>query len=87
MNPVTSSTLRIAVILPCYNEAGAIGQVVDGFKGALPRAEVHVFDNNSTDGTAAVAAAHGARQGQRRAPHVRRRRSGRVRDDRWRRHL
>jgi len=60
MNPVASSSLRIAVILPCYNEAGAIGQVVDGFKGALPHAQVHVFDNNSTDGTADVAAAHGA---------------------------
>lgn len=51
---------RVAVILPCYNEAGAIGQVVDGFRAALPRAAIHVFDNDSSDGTAGVAAAHGA---------------------------
>lgn len=54
------NTPSIAVILPCYNEAGAIGQVVDGFKAALPHARIHVFDNASTDGTAGVAAAHGA---------------------------
>lgn len=50
----------VAVILPCYNEAGAIGAVVDGFRAALPHAVVHVFDNASTDGTAEVAAAHDA---------------------------
>lgn len=51
---------RIAVILPCYNESGAVGQVVDEFKAALPGVPVHVFDNASTDGTAQVAQAHGA---------------------------
>lgn len=50
----------IAVILPCYNEAGGIGMVVDQFRQALPEAAIHVFDNASTDGTAAEAAAHGA---------------------------
>ena len=50
----------IAVILPCYNEEGGIGTVVDQFRRALPEAAIHVFDNASTDGTAAEAAAHGA---------------------------
>src|SRR5688572_9022904 len=40
---------RIAVLLPCYNEALTIGHVVRGFVEALPGAEVYVFDNNSTD--------------------------------------
>ncbi|WP_454902024.1 glycosyltransferase [Variovorax gossypii] len=52
--------LRIAVVIPCYNEALAIAQVVEGFRAALPEAEVHVFDNNSSDDTAAVARAAGA---------------------------
>lgn len=51
---------QIAVIVPCFNEALAIGQVLDGFKAALPEARLYVFDNNSTDGTRAVAEAHGA---------------------------
>ncbi len=50
----------IAVVIPCHNEALAIAQVVDDFRSALPQAVVYVFDNNSTDGTAAIAAAHGA---------------------------
>ena len=54
------SNLSIAVVVPCYNEALAIGQVLDEFKAALPEAALYVFDNNSTDGTAEVAAAHGA---------------------------
>jgi glycosyltransferase involved in cell wall biosynthesis len=52
--------MRIAVLLPCYNEATAIGFVIDDFRKSLPNAEIYVYDNNSTDGTAAVAAAHGA---------------------------
>lgn len=52
--------LRIAVVIPCYNEALAVAQVVEGFRAALPEAEVHVFDNNSSDDTAAVARAAGA---------------------------
>jgi len=54
------SNLRIAVVVPCYNEALAIGQVLDEFRAALPEAALYVFDNNSTDGTAEVAAARGA---------------------------
>ncbi|WP_380874881.1 glycosyl transferase [Sphingomonas sp. DBB INV C78] len=52
--------LRIAVILPCYNEAAAIAGTVASFRAALPQAMVYVFDNNSSDGTAEVAAAAGA---------------------------
>lgn len=50
----------IAVLLPCHNEEAAIAQVIEGFRRALPGAEIYVYDNNSTDRTAAVAAAAGA---------------------------
>lgn len=50
----------IAVILPCYNEEAAIGDVVAAFRAALPEATVYVYDNASDDSTAAVAAAAGA---------------------------
>ncbi len=51
---------KIAVVLPCYNEAVTIAQVVADFRDALPGADIYVFDNNSTDGTAEIAAAAGA---------------------------
>lgn len=51
----------IAVAIPCYNEAPAVGAVVDQFRAAWPSAEIVVIDNNSTDGTAEAAARHGAR--------------------------
>lgn len=51
---------RIAVLLPCYNEAQTIGQTVAVYRELIPSAAVYVFDNNSTDDTAAVAAAAGA---------------------------
>ena len=54
------STPRIAVIVPCFNEAVTIGQVVAQFRAALPAASVHVYDNNSTDGTGDIARAAGA---------------------------
>jgi glycosyltransferase involved in cell wall biosynthesis len=53
-------TLRIAVILPCYNEETAIGATIAGFRAALPDAPIYVYDNNSRDRTAAVAAEAGA---------------------------
>jgi len=53
-------TPRIAVILPCYNEEAAIGATVAGFRAALPDAEIYVFDNNSSDRTAEIAASAGA---------------------------
>ena len=52
--------LRIAAVIPCFNEALAIAQVIEEFRAALPEMEIHVFDNNSTDDTAAVARSHGA---------------------------
>ncbi|RJF87061.1 glycosyltransferase [Oleomonas cavernae] len=51
---------EIAVIVPCLNEAAAIGQVVRGFQQVLPEATVYVYDNMSTDDTIAVAKAAGA---------------------------
>jgi glycosyltransferase involved in cell wall biosynthesis len=51
---------RIAVLVPCYNEALTIAAIVRDFKTYLPQATVYVFDNNSTDGTAQIARAAGA---------------------------
>ncbi|MBQ6153890.1 MAG: glycosyltransferase, partial [Ruminococcus sp.] len=51
---------KIAVLIPCYNEAVTIEKVVKDFKEALPECTVYVFDNNSTDGTAEIAEAAGA---------------------------
>jgi glycosyltransferase involved in cell wall biosynthesis len=51
---------KVAVLLPCRNEAVTIAKVVADFRRALPGADVYVFDNNSDDGTAGVAAASGA---------------------------
>ena len=51
---------KIAVIVPCYNEEAAIGQVIADFRAALPQAEIYIYDNNSRDRTAEVAAAAGA---------------------------
>lgn len=59
MNDPTQAK-RIAVLIPCYNEARSIGKVVADFKAALPEAVVYVYDNNSTDGTAQIAAEAGA---------------------------
>jgi len=52
--------VRVAVLLPCYNEEVTIAEVVRGFARALPEAVVYVYDNNSTDDTVARAAAAGA---------------------------
>ena len=57
---VASQKLRIAVLLPCYNEEAAIAQTVAGFRAALPDAAIYVYDNNSADRTREVAAAAGA---------------------------
>jgi glycosyltransferase involved in cell wall biosynthesis len=51
---------EIAVLVPCFNESAAIAKVVADFRAALPGATVYVYDNNSTDDTAAIAAAAGA---------------------------
>ena len=51
---------KIAVLLPCYNEALTIAKTVSDFREALPEAAVYVFDNASTDDSAALARASGA---------------------------
>ncbi|MCU0789925.1 MAG: glycosyltransferase family 2 protein [Nitratireductor sp.] len=58
----------IAVLVPCKNEAVTIRSVVDSFKSALPGCTVHVYDNNSTDGTAEIARAAGAVVGRESRP-------------------
>jgi glycosyltransferase involved in cell wall biosynthesis len=58
---VTPETnLRLAVLVPCHNEAMSIAHVIADFLRALPVAEVYVFDNNSTDATAQIARQAGA---------------------------
>jgi glycosyltransferase involved in cell wall biosynthesis len=57
---VSAGLPRIAVLIPCFNEAAAIGKVVADFRAVLPDATVFVYDNNSTDGTAEMARAAGA---------------------------
>ncbi|MFQ5424722.1 MAG: glycosyltransferase [Phycisphaerae bacterium] len=51
---------RIAVLVPCYNEAPTVAKVIADFRRALPEAVIYVFDNNSTDGTADLARSAGA---------------------------
>lgn len=60
MAPSCRGNPEIAVLLPCYNEAATIGSVVRGFRATLPDAAIHVYDNNSTDGTALQAMLAGA---------------------------
>ena len=55
-----SNQPSVVVLLPCFNEEVTIGKVVRDFKAALPDATVYVYDNNSTDRTAEIAAAEGA---------------------------
>ena len=58
--PDARVALRTAVLIPCHNEAVTIAKVVADFRAALPEATVYVFDNNSTDATAARAEAAAA---------------------------
>ncbi len=51
---------KIAVLIPCYNEGKTIKKVVEDWKAQLPEAVIYVYDNNSTDDTAAAAQAAGA---------------------------
>ena len=57
----TRITPSIAVLLPCFNEALAIGNVIHKFKRQLPTAQIYVFDNASSDNTDSVALDAGAR--------------------------
>ena len=51
---------KIAVLIPCYNEEKTIRKVVTDWKNSLPEAVIYVYDNNSSDGTAAIAKEAGA---------------------------
>ena len=51
---------KIAVLIPCYNEAQTVSKVVSDWKQALPEATIYVYDNNSTDDTAKLAGDAGA---------------------------
>lgn len=51
---------KIAVLIPCCNEAQTIGKVVSDFRRVLPEAAIYVYDNNSTDATASIAKDAGA---------------------------
>lgn len=61
--PLRTSTrrTRVAVFIPCLNEALTVGKVIEDFRRELPDAEIWVIDNDSTDGTADISAARGAR--------------------------
>lgn len=51
---------KVAVLIPCYNEAKTVKKVVEDFRAVLPEATIYVYDNNSTDGTAELARQAGA---------------------------
>lgn len=57
---MTVSSIRIAVLVPCFNEETAVATVVADFRKALPSADIFVYDNNSTDQTVAIARKAGA---------------------------
>lgn len=57
---MTAADLRVAVLVPCYNEEAAVATVVADFRKALPQAAIYVYDNNSKDRTIAVAREAGA---------------------------
>lgn len=52
--------MKVAVLIPCYNEEVTIGKVIDDFKHELPSADIYVYDNNSKDRTSEIALEHGA---------------------------
>src|SRR5258707_7954878 len=54
------SSMRLAVLVPCFNEEAAVATVVADFRKALPSAEIFVYDNNSADRTSSVAREAGA---------------------------
>ena len=52
--------MKIAVLIPCYNESKTVAKVVKDYKAALPEADIYVYDNNSSDGTDEIAREAGA---------------------------
>ena len=60
-NPaMMASSMRIAVLVPCFNEEAAVATVIADFRKALPSADIFVYDNNSSDRTVAIAREAGA---------------------------
>ncbi len=57
--PLRLGFMKIAVLIPCYNEALTVGAVIRDFRAALPEVEIFVYDNNSKDGTVEAARAAG----------------------------
>src|ERR1700751_3074642 len=57
---MTSASMRIAVLVPCFNEEAAVATVVGDFAKVLPSAQIYVYDNNSKDRTIEIARAAGA---------------------------
>ena len=55
-----TSSPRLSIVVPCYNEEAAITQTIAGFRAALPGATIYVYDNNSRDRTVELARAAGA---------------------------
>ena len=51
---------KIAVLIPCYNESKTVKKVINDYQAVLPEATIYVYDNNSSDDTAAIAKAEGA---------------------------
>ena len=51
---------KIVILIPCLNEEITIGKVIHDFQDAIPEAKIIVFDNNSTDRTAAIVRECGA---------------------------
>jgi glycosyltransferase involved in cell wall biosynthesis len=60
MERLPSIEPSVAVLIPCFNESATIGDVVRSWRGALSAARIYVFDNNSTDDSARLAAEAGA---------------------------
>ncbi len=60
MSAVDGKAPRVAVLVPCYNEALTVAKVVADFTGAIPGCDVYVYDNRSTDGTGDIARRAGA---------------------------
>ncbi len=52
--------MKVAVLIPCFNEMTTIEKVVQDFRACLPDAEIYVYDNNSTDGSHVLAEKAGA---------------------------
>ena len=52
--------MKVAVLIPCYNEEITIEKVVKDFRRELPHADIYVYDNNSKDRTAEIAKKAGA---------------------------